>query len=148
TLTLMAFMSVGDFHAASAWRRWLTRSAAGSPDRMQIIYGLAGERHLRELEVPWLAGDGHSQCVRMGNAAATHTQLDIYGEVADAMVQAIRGHLPPHPRIEAIAEVIVPFLEQAWRHPDEGIWEIRAARQHFVHSKVMAWVAFDRIAMV
>lgn len=148
TMTLLAFMSLGYFEEAEAWRNWLTRSVAGSPDQMQIMYGLAGERHLPEFEVPWLCGYEGSQPVRVGNAAATQTQLDIYGEVADAMVQAIRGHLAPHPRIEAIAQVIVPFLEQAWREPDEGIWEIRAARQHFVHSKVMAWVAFDRIATV
>jgi len=148
TMTLMAFMSLGYFEEAAAWRNWLTRSVAGSPDQMQIMYGLAGERDLPEFELPWLCGYADSQPVRIGNAAATQRQLDIYGEVADAMVQAIKGHLSPHPRIEAIAEVIVPFLEQAWRQPDEGIWEIRAQRQHFVHSKVMAWVAFDRIATV
>jgi len=148
TMTLMAFMNLGYFEEASAWRNWLTRSVAGSPDQMQIMYGLAGERDLPEFELPWLSGYEGSQPVRIGNAAATQTQLDIYGEVADAMVQAIRGHLAPHPRIEAIAAVIMPFLEKAWREPDEGIWEIRAQRQHFVHSKVMAWVAFDRIATV
>jgi Glucoamylase and related glycosyl hydrolases len=148
TMTLLAFMSLGYFDEAAAWRNWLTRSVAGSPDQMQIMYGLAGERHLPEFEIPWLTGYENSRPVRIGNAAATQTQLDIYGEVADAMAQAIRGHLPSHPRIEAITEVIVPFLEQAWRRPDEGIWEIRAEPQHFVHSKVMAWVAFDRIATV
>lgn len=148
TMTLLAFMSLGYFEEASAWRTWLTRSVAGSPDQMQIMYGLAGERHLPEFEIPWLSGYEGSQPVRIGNAAATQRQLDIYGEVADAMAQAIKGHLPPHPRIEAIAAVIVPFLEKAWREPDEGIWEIRAERQHFVHSKVMAWVAFDRVATV
>lgn len=148
TMTLMAFMNLGYFEEASAWRNWLTRSVAGSPNQMQIMYGLAGERDLPEFELPWLSGYEDSQPVRIGNAAATQTQLDIYGEVADAMVQAIRGHLAPHPRIEAIAAVIMPFLEKAWREPDEGIWEIRAQRQHFVHSKVMAWVAFDRIATV
>src|SRR5690606_19248695 len=148
TMTLLAFMNLGYFEEAEAWRNWLTRSVAGSPDQMQIMYGLAGERHLPEFELPWLPGYENSQPVRVGNAAATQRQLDIYGEVADAMAQAIRGHLPSHPRIEAITAVIVPFLEQAWRQPDEGIWEIRAERQHFVHSKVMAWVAFDRIATV
>ncbi|MFT0850106.1 glycoside hydrolase family 15 protein [Achromobacter sp. F4_2707] len=148
TMTLMAFMNLGYFEEAAAWRNWLTRSVAGSPDQMQIMYGLAGERDLPEYELPWLCGYEGSQPVRIGNAAANQRQLDIYGEVADAMVQAIRGHLPPHSRIEAITQVIVPFLEKAWREPDEGIWEIRAERQHFVHSKVMAWVAFDRIATV
>ncbi len=148
TMTLLAFMSLGYFEEARAWRDWLTRSVAGNPDQMQIMYGLGGERRLPEYELPWLSGYENSQPVRIGNAAATQTQLDVYGEVADAMVQAIEGHLPPHPRIEAITKVIVPFLEKAWREPDEGIWEIRAEKQHFTHSKVMAWVAFDRIAMV
>lgn len=148
TMTLLAFMNLGYFDEAKAWRDWLTRSVAGNPDQMQIMYGLGGERRLPEFEIPWLCGFENSQPVRIGNAAATQTQLDVYGEVADAMVQAIKGNLPRHPRIEAIAEVIVPFLEKAWRNPDEGIWEIRAEKQHFTHSKVMAWVAFDRIAMV
>ncbi|MBB5214211.1 glycoside hydrolase family 15 protein [Parapusillimonas granuli] len=148
TMTLLAFMNMGYFEEASAWRDWLTRSVAGSPDQMQIMYGLGGERRLHEYELPWLCGYEDSQPVRIGNAAATQTQLDVFGEVADAMAQAIKGHLPRHPRIEAIAEVIVPFLEKAWRNPDEGIWEIRAAQRHFTHSKVMSWVAFDRIAHV
>lgn len=148
TMTLLAFMSLGYFDEARAWRDWLTRSVAGNPDQMQIMYGLGGERHLPEYELPWLGGYEDSKPVRVGNAAAKQTQLDVYGEVADAMEQAIRGKLPRHPRIEAIAEVIVPFLEEAWRKPDEGIWEIRGQKQHFTHSKVMAWVAFDRIAHV
>ena len=112
TMTLLAFMNLGYFEEASAWRDWLTRSVAGSPDQMQIMYGLAGERDLPEYELPWLCGYEQSQPVRIGNAAASQTQLDIYGEVADAMVQAIQGHLTPHPRIEAIAEVIVPFMSK------------------------------------
>lgn len=148
TMTLLAFMSLGYFDEARAWRDWLTRSVAGNPDQMQIMYGLGGERRLPEYELPWLSGYENSQPVRIGNAAATQTQLDVFGEVADAMAQAIEGRLPPHPRIEAITEVIVPFLEKVWREPDEGIWEIRAEKQHFTHSKVMAWVAFDRISIV
>ncbi|TKR55938.1 glycoside hydrolase family 15 protein [Allopusillimonas ginsengisoli] len=148
TMTLMAFMNLGYFDEARAWRDWLTRSVAGNPDQMQIMYGLGGERLLTESELPWLTGYEGSAPVRIGNAAATQYQLDVYGEVADAMEQAIKGHLPSHPRIEAIAVVIVPFLEKAWRQPDEGIWEIRAEKRHFTHSKVMAWVAFDRIAVV
>lgn len=148
TMTLLAFMSLGYFDEARAWRDWLTRSVAGNPDQMQIMYGLGGERRLQEYELPWLTGYESSQPVRIGNAAATQTQLDVYGEVADAMAQAIKGHLPAHPRIEAITEVIVPFLEKQWREPDEGIWEIRAEKRHFTHSKVMAWVAFDRISIV
>ena len=148
TMTLLAFMNLGYFEEARAWRDWLSRSVAGNPDQMQIMYGLGGERLLHEYELPWLCGYENSQPVRIGNAAATQTQLDVFGEVADAMAQAIKGNLPRHPRIEAIAEAIVPFLEKAWRKPDEGIWEIRAEPQHFTHSKVMAWVTFDRIAIV
>ncbi|HEY9460870.1 MAG TPA: glycoside hydrolase family 15 protein, partial [Paralcaligenes sp.] len=148
TMTLLAFMSLGYFDEAAAWRDWLTRSVAGDPDQMQIMYGLRGERRLPEYELSWLRGYEDSRPVRIGNAAALQTQLDVFGEVADAMVQAIKGKLPPHPRIAAITEVIVPFLEKAWREPDEGIWEIRAPQRHFTHSKVMAWVTFDRIAIV
>ena len=110
------------------------------------MYGLAGERDLQEYTLPWLAGYEHSQPVRVGNAASAQTQLDIYGELADAMSQAIRGGLPRHPRSAAIARLILPYLESIWRDSDEGIWEVRGGRQHFVHSKVMAWVAFDRAA--
>jgi GH15 family glucan-1,4-alpha-glucosidase len=146
TMTLMAFMKLGYFEEASAWREWLLRSVAGDPSQMQIMYGLAGERRLPEWEVPWLDGFLGSRPVRIGNAAADQFQLDIYGEVADAMMQALRGGLPPHPRTRALSEVILPFLEDAWRRSDEGIWEVRGGRRHFTHSKVMAWVAFDRAA--
>ncbi|MHC6226276.1 glycoside hydrolase family 15 protein [Pseudomonas sp. X10] len=146
TMTLLAFMNLGYFEEAQAWREWLLRSVAGNPEQMQIMYGLAGERHLPEYPVPWLAGYENSQPVRIGNAAAQQHQLDIYGELADAMSQAIRGGLPRHPRSAAIARLIMPYLERIWREPDEGIWEVRGGRQHFVHSKVMAWVAFDRAA--
>ncbi|EST15303.1 glycosyl hydrolases 15 family protein [Pseudomonas putida S610] len=146
TMTLLAFMNLGYFEEAQAWREWLLRSVAGNPEQMQIMYGLAGERDLQEYTLPWLAGYEHSQPVRVGNAAAAQTQLDIYGELADAMSQAIRGGLPRHPRSAAISRVIMPYLESIWRQPDEGIWEVRGGRQHFVHSKVMAWVAFDRAA--
>ena len=148
TMTLLAFMNLGYFEEAQAWRNWLARSVAGNPEQMQIMYGLAGERRLPEYELPWLKGYENSQPVRIGNAAATQFQLDIYGEVADAMAQARRGGLPTHRRSAAIAEVIMPFLEQAWRKPDEGIWEIRGQALHFTHSKVMAWVAFDRAAIL
>ncbi len=122
------------------------RAIAGAPDQIQIMYGVAGERQLLEWEVPWLRGFGDSRPVRVGNAAADQLQLDVFGEVADAMAQALKGGLPPHPRSPAIRSVTLPFLEQAWRQPDEGIWEVRGGRQHFTHSKVMAWVAFDRAA--
>ncbi|WAB99885.1 MULTISPECIES: glycoside hydrolase family 15 protein [Pseudomonas] len=146
TMTLLAFMNLGYFDEAQAWREWLLRSVAGNPEQMQIMYGLAGERDLQEYTLPWLAGYEHSQPVRVGNAAAQQRQLDIYGEVADAMAQAIQGGLPRHPRSAAISRLIMPYLERIWREPDEGIWEVRGGRQHFVHSKVMAWVAFDRAA--
>ena len=146
TMTLLAFMNLGYFDEAQAWREWLLRSVAGNPEQMQIMYGLAGERDLQEYTLPWLAGYEHSQPVRVGNAASAQTQLDIYGELADAMTQAIRGGLPRHPRIAAISRLILPYVERIWREPDEGIWEVRGGRQQFVHSKVMAWVAFDRAA--
>ncbi|MBH3358407.1 glycoside hydrolase family 15 protein [Pseudomonas guariconensis] len=146
TMTLLALMNLGYFDEAQAWREWLLRSVAGNPEQMQIMYGLAGERDLQEFTLPWLSGYEHSRPVRIGNAASGQLQLDIYGELADAMTQAIRGGLPRHPRSSAIARAILPYLERIWREPDEGIWEVRGGRQHFVHSKVMAWVAFDRAA--
>lgn len=146
TMTLLAFMKLGYYEEASAWRDWLMRAVAGDPAQMQIMYGLSGERNLLEWEVPWLDGFMGSKPVRIGNAAAEQFQLDVYGEVADAMAQALRGGLPRQPRVRALAEVIMPYLEKAWREADEGIWEVRGARQHFTHSKVMAWVAFDRAA--
>lgn len=148
TMTLLAFMKLDYFDEASAWRDWLSRAVAGMPEQMQIMYGIGGERRLTEAELPWLAGYEGSQPVRIGNAAAEQTQLDIYGEVADAMAQAIKGGLAPHPRIEAITQAIIPFLTKAWHDPDEGIWEVRGGPQHFTHSKIMAWVAFDRISQV
>jgi len=146
SMTLLAFMNLGYFDEAQAWREWLLRSVAGNPEQMQIMYGLAGERDLQEYTLPWLAGYEHSQPVRVGNAASQQMQLDIYGELADAMSQAIKGGLPRHPRSAAISRLIMPYLEGIWREPDEGIWEVRGGRQQFVHSKVMAWVAFDRAA--
>ena len=148
TMTLLAFMNLGYFDEAQAWREWLLRSVAGNPEQMQIMYGLAGERDLQEYSLPWLAGYEHSQPVRVGNAASQQHQLDIYGEVADAMTQAVKGGLPRHPRSSAIARLIMPYVESIWRDPDEGIWEVRGGQQHFVHSKVMAWVAFDRAAQL
>ncbi|MEF2070391.1 glycoside hydrolase family 15 protein [Consotaella aegiceratis] len=144
TLTLMAFMDLGYFEEASAWRDWLMRSVAGDPAQMQIMYGVAGERELVEWEAPWLPGYRDSKPVRIGNGAAGQRQLDIYGEVADMLMQARKGGLKPHPRSPSLATSVMPFLEKVWREPDEGIWEVRGGRQHFVHSKVMAWVAFDR----
>ncbi|QXG32765.1 glycoside hydrolase family 15 protein [Pseudomonas viridiflava] len=146
TMTLLAFMNLGYFEEATAWRNWLLRSVAGNPEQIQIMYGVGGERRLAEYELPWLSGYEGSQPVRIGNGAATQVQLDVYGEVADAMIQALKGGMPPHPRSVAISKVVMPFLEKVWHQPDAGIWEIRSEPRHFTHSKVMAWVAFDRNA--
>jgi len=146
TMTLLAFMNLGYFEEAAAWREWLMRSVAGNPEQIQIMYGLGGERRLPEFELPWLGGYEGSRPVRIGNGAATQMQLDVYGEVADAMIQAIKGGLPRPPRSIAISRVIMPFLEKVWHLPDKGIWEIRSEPRHFTHSKVMTWVAFDRNA--
>ncbi|WP_434957714.1 MULTISPECIES: glycoside hydrolase family 15 protein [unclassified Labrys (in: a-proteobacteria)] len=146
TMTLQAFMKLGYYEEASAWREWLMRAIAGAPEQMQIMYGLSGERNLLEWEPHWLSGYEGSRPVRIGNAAAEQFQLDVYGEVADAMMQAAAGGLARHPRTRALSEVIMNFLETAWRRPDEGIWEVRGGAQHFTHSKVMAWVAFHRAA--
>jgi GH15 family glucan-1,4-alpha-glucosidase len=146
TMTLLAFMHLGYYEEADAWRAWLLRSVAGNPEQIQIMYGLGGERRLPEYELPWLSGYEQSRPVRIGNAAATQVQLDVFGEVADAMAQAAKGGLPRPPRSVAISQVIMPFLEKVWRQPDQGIWEIRSEPRHFTHSKVMAWVALDRNA--
>ena len=148
TMTLMALMKLGYYEEASAWREWLMRAIAGTPEQMQIMYGVAGERQLPEWEIPWLTGYEGSRPVRIGNAAAGQFQLDIFGELGDAMAQALKGGLPSHPRSRAMRDVILPFVERAWREPDEGIWEVRGGRQHFTHSKVMAWVVFDRASIM
>jgi GH15 family glucan-1,4-alpha-glucosidase len=144
TFTLMAFGTAGYTEEAEQFRNWLVRAVAGSPDQLQIMYGLGGERRLSEWEVPWLPGFGGARPVRIGNAAAAQLQLDVYGELTDAMLQARRHGLPRIKRWSAIARALLDHLETIWREPDEGIWEVRGPRQHFVHSKVMAWVAFDR----
>lgn len=146
TMTLMAFMKLGYFDEACAWRDWLMRSVAGNPEQMQVMYGVSGERRLPELELPWLDGYAGSRPVRIGNGAAGQCQLDTYGEVVDAMTQALRGGVPSHPRGPALSRQIVAFLESAWRKPDHGIWEVRGEPRHYVHSKILAWAAFDRYA--
>jgi GH15 family glucan-1,4-alpha-glucosidase len=146
TMTLIAFMKLGYFDEAHDWREWLLRSIAGNPEQMQIMYGLCGERRLPEMELPWLAGYEHSRPVRTGNAAASQMQLDVYGEMVDAMTQAVKGGLAPHGRGLAILKVIINLLEHTGHEPDHGIWEIRGAPRHYTHSKVMAWAAFDRLA--
>jgi GH15 family glucan-1,4-alpha-glucosidase len=144
TFTLSAFGTAGYTEEAEQFRDWLVRAVAGSPDQLQIMYGLGGERRLSEWEVPWLPGFNGAQPVRIGNAAAAQLQLDVFGELLDAMIQARRHGLPRVKRWSAIARALLEHLETIWREPDEGIWEVRGPRQHFVHSKVMAWVAFDR----
>jgi GH15 family glucan-1,4-alpha-glucosidase len=144
TFTLQALGTAGYTEEAKEWRDWLLRAVAGRPDQLQIMYGLGGERRLPEWEVPWLSGFEGARPVRVGNAAAAQLQLDVYGEIADAMYQARSHGLPPAERWSAIARAFLDHLEIIWREPDEGIWEVRGPRQHFTHSKVMAWVAFDR----
>jgi GH15 family glucan-1,4-alpha-glucosidase len=144
TFTLLAFMNAGYRDEATDWQNWLMRAIAGSPEQMQTLYGVAGERRLDEWQLPWLKGFAASRPVRVGNAAATQLQLDIYGELADVMAQGSRGGLAPAPRRAEIRTVFLEHLSRIWKKPDEGIWEIRGEPQHFVHSKVMTWVAFDR----
>ncbi len=144
TLTLMALMGGGYYQEAQAWRDWLHRSIAGSADDLQIMYGVAGERHLLEWEVDWLPGYQGAKPVRVGNAASEQLQLDIYGEVMDALHQARASGLVVPLSSWDLQVSMIEHLEAIWQHPDDGIWEVRGGRKHFVHSKVMAWVAFDR----
>jgi GH15 family glucan-1,4-alpha-glucosidase len=144
TLTLLAFLNAGYLEEARAWRVWLLRAAAGDPSALQIMYGVAGERRLFELTLPWLPGYEGSQPVRVGNAAAGQFQLDVYGEVLDALHQARVNQLEMSKEAWSLQRRLLGFLEHAWKEPDEGIWEVRGPRRHFTHSKVMAWVAFDR----
>ncbi|HEY6981751.1 glycoside hydrolase family 15 protein [Reyranella sp.] len=146
TFTLLALMNLGYYDEARAWRDWLLRAVAGSPRQVQIMYGVAGERRLPEWIVPWLPGYEGSSPVRIGNDAAQQLQIDVFGEVADAMFQALKAGLAPPKRANAIRREFLEHLAATWRQPDEGIWEVRGGRQHFVHSKLMAWVAFDRAA--
>lgn len=145
TFTLMALMEAGHHDEARAWRDWLLRAVAGDPEDLQIMYGLAGERTLDERELDWLAGYERSAPVRIGNAASGQFQLDVYGEVADALHQASLAGLDGDGDAWELQKVLLDFLEGAWSDPDEGIWEVRGPRRHFTHSKVMAWVAADRM---
>jgi GH15 family glucan-1,4-alpha-glucosidase len=144
TFTLYALMHAGFTAEAEAWRDWLVRAVAGSPDGMQIMYGIAGERRLTEFELPELPGYEGSQPVRVGNAASEQLQLDVYGEVLDAFYQGRKFGLQKTEVGWNLARALVRHVERIWTRPDEGIWEIRGPRRHFVHSKVMAWVAVDR----
>ncbi len=144
TLTLAALMAAGYHAEAVAWRDWLLRAVAGDPSKLQIMYGPAGERDLVEREVPWLAGYESSAPVRVGNAAAGQYQLDVYGEVISALHESRRGGIDPAGPTWDLERALLEFVEDGWRQPDDGIWEVRGPRRHFTHSKVMAWVALDR----
>ncbi len=143
-LTLYALTNAGHFDEAGAFREWMLRAAAGAPDQMQIMYGVSGGRRLSEIEVPWLPGYANSRPVRVGNAASDQIQTDIFGELMDALYMASKSHLGPDQDAWRFQQVMLSRLERLWRQPDHGIWEVRGGRKHFVHSKVMAWVAFDR----
>ncbi|MFF4753960.1 glycoside hydrolase family 15 protein [Streptomyces sp. NPDC002514] len=144
TLTLGALLSAGYHKEAEDWRDWLLRAIAGDPADLQIMYGVAGERRLPELELPWLAGFAGSAPVRTGNNAVDQLQLDVYGEVTDSLWLARRSGLSPKPHMWSMQHILLEWLRTQWRQPDEGLWEVRGGRRHFVHSKVMVWVAADR----
>ena len=144
TLTLLALMNAGYYDEATAWRDWLLRAAAGAPAQLQIMYGIAGERRLSEWDIPWLPGYEASTPVRIGNAAHGQLQLDVFGEVIDALHQARRGGLQTSEADWAFQRAILEQLEQVAHLPDQGIWETRRPARHFTYSKVMAWVALDR----
>jgi GH15 family glucan-1,4-alpha-glucosidase len=144
TLTLLALMDAGYYGEAEDWRNWLLRAAAGSANQVQIMYGLSGERLLREWDVPWLPGYENSLPVRVGNAAHGQMQLDVYGEVMDALHQARLGDIPESVDVWQLQKAFAEHLEKIWQQPDQGIWEVRGRPQQFTHSKIMAWVAVDR----
>jgi GH15 family glucan-1,4-alpha-glucosidase len=144
TLTLYALLLGGHGDEAVAWREWLLRAAAGDPGRLQIMYGVAGEARLPEMELPWLPGYAGSRPVRIGNAAHGQLQLDVYGELLDCFYEARRAGIAPGSWAWALEKALLEALERRWREPDHGIWESRGPLRHFTHSKVMAWVAFDR----
>jgi GH15 family glucan-1,4-alpha-glucosidase len=146
TLTLTALMGAGYIEEAKAWREWLLRAVAGDPAKLQIMYGPAGERRLTEYEVDWLPGYEDSAPVRVGNAASEQFQLDVYGEVLNTLYATRTAGLHPDANVWEIEKALLGYVQDAWRRPDDGIWEVRGGRQDFTHSKVMAWVAFDRAA--
>ena len=143
TLTLRVLSDSGFNQEAQDWRDWLIRAAAGSPDKVQIMYGLDGERHLKEWELDWLSGYECSKPVRVGNAAVEQLQLDVYGELSAVMHRARRGQFSEHEHGIELEWALLDHLEKIWREPDQGIWEVRGSRRQFTHSKVMSWVAFD-----
>ncbi len=144
TLTLLAMLSVGYRDEALAWREWLVRAVAGDPAQVQIMYGIGGERRIEEYELEWLPGFEGSRPVRIGNAASSQRQLDVYGEVLDAAYQTQKSGVESSTYGWALIKKLLSWLEDGWRETDAGIWEVRGPNRHFTHSKVMAWVAFDR----
>ncbi|QWC56328.1 glycoside hydrolase family 15 protein [Erythrobacter sp. 3-20A1M] len=143
-LTLYALLNSGYRQEAEDWRQWLLRAVAGAPDQLQIMYGIAGERWLPEFEVPWLAGFEKSVPVRIGNAAAGQMQIDVYGELIDTLHAAREAELQPQDEAWRLQKVLLDHLETVWQTPDRGIWEVRGPTHAFTHSRMMAWVAFDR----
>ena len=145
TFTLLALMNAGYFDEAQAWHDWLLRAVAGSPDQVQIMYGIRGERNLMEWEVPWLRGYEESRPVRVGNAASEQLQLDVFGELADALLHAYMGGIRSTQQDVGLQTALTDHLARIWKQPDSGLWEMRSPPQQFTYSKVMAWVAFDRV---
>ncbi|HYH98069.1 glycoside hydrolase family 15 protein [Hyalangium sp.] len=144
TLTLLTLLQAGYTEEAHSWRDWLLRAVAGEPDELQIMYGVAGERRLVELELPWLPGYAGSLPVRIGNGAVQQLQLDVFGEVMDCLHQARRAGVPSDEEVWDLQRHLLHYIERCWEQPDEGLWEVRGGRQQFTHSKIMAWVAVDR----
>ena len=148
TFTLLALSNGGYYDEAVAWQDWLLRALAGSPDQVQIMYGLRGERQLMEWEVDWLPGYENSKPVRIGNAASMQVQLDIYGEMLDSFFHA-QHKMGRHTEDDfRVLVLLLKHLETIWQEPDEGIWETRGGAQQFTYSKMMAWVAFDRAILL
>lgn len=144
SLSLFMLLRLGFTKEAEEWKRWLLRAVAGSPEQLQPIYGIAGERRLSESDLDWLPGYQDSQPVRVGNAAYSQLQVDVFGEVVNAMHQSRRAGLNSSEEEWAVERALIEHLEKIWQEPDNGIWEVRGPRRHFTHSKVLAWVAFDR----
>ncbi|MEZ0095312.1 GH15 family glucan-1,4-alpha-glucosidase [Streptacidiphilus sp. EB129] len=144
SMTLSALLRGGFREEATAWHKWLLRAIAGDPGKLQSLYGLAGERVLTETVADWFSGYQGSSPVRIGNAAVDQLQLDVYGEVADTLYLALLAGVPMERQVWSLFRSLMSFVEQHWQQPDEGLWEVRAGRRHYVHSKVMCWVAADR----
>jgi GH15 family glucan-1,4-alpha-glucosidase len=145
TLTLQSLLAAGYTEEAASWREWLLRAVAGDPSELQIMYGITGKRRLPETELPWLAGYEGSSPVRVGNAAAAQLQLDVWGEVLDGLSLTRNALLTTPDDSWDLQVALMEYLEGAWDQPDNGLWEMRGHRRHFTHSKVMSWVAADRM---